>query len=83
MIIPVRCFTCGKVIADKYNTYLDKVNEYRNEDVNKKSSIMDLEYISQEEKIITPEAKALEFLKIERYCCKRHFLTHTELINSI
>lgn len=23
MIIPVRCFTCGKVLADKYHTYLE------------------------------------------------------------
>ena len=22
MIIPIRCFTCGKVIANKYDTYL-------------------------------------------------------------
>ena len=31
MIIPVRCFTCGKIIADKYNTYTAKVSEYRKE----------------------------------------------------
>ncbi|CAG9462629.1 unnamed protein product [Pedinophyceae sp. YPF-701] len=23
MIIPVRCFTCGKVVADKWQPYLD------------------------------------------------------------
>jgi len=23
MIIPVRCFTCGKVIGNKWDTYLD------------------------------------------------------------
>jgi DNA-directed RNA polymerases I, II, and III subunit RPABC5 len=23
MIIPVRCFTCGKVIGNKWETYLD------------------------------------------------------------
>lgn len=29
MIIPVRCFTCGKVIGNKYDWYLDLlVNEY-------------------------------------------------------
>ena len=27
MIIPIRCFTCGKVIADKYDFYIDKVNK--------------------------------------------------------
>ena len=26
MMIPVRCFTCGSVIADKYDEYRDKVN---------------------------------------------------------
>ncbi|KPI89679.1 putative DNA-directed RNA polymerase I subunit putative RNA-binding protein RBP10 [Leptomonas seymouri] len=27
MIIPVRCFTCGNVIADKYLLYLDLVSQ--------------------------------------------------------
>ena len=26
MIIPVRCFTCGKVIGNKYDKYLDLLN---------------------------------------------------------
>jgi len=24
MIIPVRCFTCGKVVASAYQTYMDR-----------------------------------------------------------
>ena len=27
MIIPIRCFSCGKLIADKYESYLKKVAE--------------------------------------------------------
>ena len=27
MIIPIRCFTCGKVIAHMYEEYLEKVTE--------------------------------------------------------
>ena len=27
MIIPVRCFSCGKVIGNKYNTYKKFINE--------------------------------------------------------
>ena len=27
MIIPVRCFTCGKVIGNKYDKYLDMLNK--------------------------------------------------------
>ncbi|MBD3228260.1 MAG: DNA-directed RNA polymerase subunit N [Candidatus Lokiarchaeota archaeon] len=25
MIIPIRCFTCGKIIADKWETYEERV----------------------------------------------------------
>jgi DNA-directed RNA polymerase subunit N len=25
MIIPVRCFTCGKLLGDKYETYRERV----------------------------------------------------------
>lgn len=27
MIIPIRCFTCGKVIGNKWNRYLQLLNE--------------------------------------------------------
>ena len=30
MIIPVKCFTCGKVLADKYRFYQEKVREKKN-----------------------------------------------------
>ena len=32
MIIPVKCYTCGKVIADKYRYYLNKVREKKLEE---------------------------------------------------
>ena len=31
MIIPVKCFTCGKVLADKYRYYLEEVRKLKNE----------------------------------------------------
>ena len=30
MIIPIRCFTCGKLIADKWIEYEKRVNELNN-----------------------------------------------------
>ena len=30
MIIPVKCFTCGKVLADKYLFYLNEVKKNGN-----------------------------------------------------
>ena len=29
MIIPVKCFTCGKVLGDKYNYYLAEVRKLK------------------------------------------------------
>ena len=29
MIIPVKCFTCGKVLADKYRYYISEVRRMK------------------------------------------------------
>ena len=29
MIIPIKCFTCGTVLADKYRYYLDEVRKIK------------------------------------------------------
>lgn len=34
MMVPVRCFTCGKVVAEIYEDYLKRVNE-KKEDAEK------------------------------------------------
>ena len=31
MIIPVRCATCGKVLADLYPKYCEKISKYTEE----------------------------------------------------
>ena len=31
MYIPVRCFTCGKVLGDKWNYYVSEVNKLKEE----------------------------------------------------
>ncbi len=85
MIIPVRCFTCGKVIGSKWQKYQELTKKYRLEqdkDV-KEESVLDIVYISKENPEITPEAMALDELKLVRYCCRRHMLGHVELIQDI
>jgi len=32
MIVPVRCFTCGKVIAEKYDEYTARIAKKENPD---------------------------------------------------
>jgi len=59
MYFPIRCFTCGAVIADKYEEYAKHVKEGKN------------------------PAKVLEEMEIERYCCRRMFLSHVEVMDKI
>ena len=78
MIIPIRCMTCGKILADKWNKYVSIIN--KNRDSNYRVKILD---ISLDNVPQTPEAKALDELNIKRYCCRRHMLTSVNLIDII
>ena len=77
MIIPVRCWTCGKVLANKYETYKDKVVKYKKGEPNTET-IIDVNNIKK-----TPEGKASDDLGLKRYCCRNVMLSHTELIDII
>jgi DNA-directed RNA polymerase subunit N len=58
-MIEVRCFSCGKPIADKYEEFVERTKA--GEDA----------------------AKVLDELDIKRYCCRRMFLGHVDLIDEI
>ena len=78
MIIPIRCMTCGKILADKWFTYLKLVKEKRGSKHPSKMLDISLETIKK-----TPEGEALDKLKLTRYCCRRHMLTHVDLVDII
>jgi DNA-directed RNA polymerase subunit N (RpoN/RPB10) len=59
MMLPVRCFSCNKIISDKWVKY---------------KSIIDSGG--------TP-IDAFKVICITRYCCKRMFLGHVELIDKL
>jgi DNA-directed RNA polymerase I, II, and III subunit RPABC5 len=76
MIIPIKCFTCGNVIADTYTYYIEEVSRIKT----KQDILEKVVYFSKDKKIEkTPEAIVMDKLKLEQ-CCRRHFLTHCELI---
>lgn len=85
MIIPVRCFTCGKVIGSKWKRYEELVLENRIKQGKdpKEDSVLDIVYLSEETTQQTPEAIALDQLGLVRYCCRRHLLGHVELVKSL
>lgn len=76
MIIPVKCFTCGKVLADKYMYYQMKVREYKR---NAGDDVDKVIYLTQETVRKTPEGKVMDDLGLNKMCCRRHMLAHVDI----
>jgi len=81
MIIPIKCFTCGMVLADKYRYYtvevrrrkLSKHNVTMDTDINK------IVYLTKEFSEKTPEGEVMDELGLRKMCCRRHILTHVDI----
>jgi DNA-directed RNA polymerase I, II, and III subunit RPABC5 len=74
MIIPMRCVSCNNVLAGKWLTYIEKVKEFRKED-----GTSELQYLTQDTKK-SAEGRALDSIRLTKMCCRRHMLTHVDLI---
>ena len=75
MIIPVRCFTCGKVLGDKWNYYYKELEKKQDQD-----SVLNVNSKTMQK---TNEGKILDTLGLKRYCCRRMMISHVDLINII
>ena len=76
MIIPIKCFTCGAVLADKYRYYQQEVRKLK---LSKSMEIDKVIYLTNDNVEKTPEGKVLDKLLLTKYCCRRHMLTHVDL----
>jgi DNA-directed RNA polymerase I, II, and III subunit RPABC5 len=76
MIIPIKCFTCGEVLADKYLFYLEQT---RKKKLNKGIDVDRLLYLTKENTAKTPEGDVLDELGLTKMCCRRHMLTHVDV----
>ncbi|MCL5788422.1 MAG: DNA-directed RNA polymerase subunit N [Candidatus Marsarchaeota archaeon] len=59
MLFPVRCFTCGKVVADKWEAYSKRVAAGE------------------------APGQVLDSLGVYRYCCRRMFISHVDVIDDV
>jgi len=66
--------SCNNIIGGKYLTYLELVAKYRT-----KTGKTDMEYLTSTT-TKTAEGNALDDLKLKRVCCRRHFLSHVDLL---
>lgn len=79
MIIPIRCMNCGNVLADKWRAYQTMVVNYRKRD----GGASGILYLDTKTLPVTAEKQALDDLGLTRYCCRKHMLTHVDLIEKI
>ena len=78
MIIPVRCFTCGKVIADKWRYFCRRREELERERESGAANTTDSDGFYDQRL-----GALLDELGLTRICCRRHLLCHVDLIDDI
>jgi len=67
MIIPIRCFTCSNLIADKYKKFV--------EEVEKDKTNLDIQNRDLRE--------VFKKFKLKRYCCRRMLFTQSNILNKL
>jgi DNA-directed RNA polymerase subunit N (RpoN/RPB10) len=76
MIIPVKCFTCGMVLADKYRYYQSEVRRLKTLNGLSTEKVV---YLTKENTEKTSEGVVLDDLGLTNVCCRRHMLTHVDI----
>jgi DNA-directed RNA polymerase subunit N (RpoN/RPB10) len=76
MIIPVKCFTCGKVLADKYRYYISEVRRMKLE---KGLELDKVIYMTKTNNDKAVEGIVMDNIKLTSPCCRRHMLTHVDI----
>lgn len=86
MIIPVRCFTCGEVLADKWVPYIHAIQSDKSDakkEISSQTSDLELRYINvkstEPEKSV--EGKILDEMNLHKYCCRRMMLSNVHIIS--
>jgi DNA-directed RNA polymerase subunit N (RpoN/RPB10) len=81
MIIPVRCFTCGKILADKYEYYESELLKKKlalNSNVDPLIININIQDIKK-----TIAGEILDELGLHRLCCRKTMLTSINIIDEI
>jgi DNA-directed RNA polymerase subunit N (RpoN/RPB10) len=76
MIIPVKCFTCGKVLADMYRYFIREVRKLKSAT---NMGVDNVIYLTKVQTDKTPEGEVMDRLNLNKICCRRHMLTHVDI----
>ena len=77
MIIPIRCFTCGKLIAHMWEDYQKQVQNEIDKSTDSYQNAID------DQKRRSIESEIIDKLDLKRYCCRRMLLSHVDLCEKI
>jgi len=83
MIIPVRCFTCGNILGNKWVPYITAVTEEKNKSSEETKNPPTRTYIDLQNPQKSIEGQVLDEMKIHKYCCRRMMISNVHLISSI
>ena len=75
MPIPIKCFTCGNVLANKYEAYKEKVREEKMK-IQQTDRIVYLTHANTTKSI---EGRTLDELQFKKMCCRTIMLTHVDI----
>ncbi len=94
MSIPIKCFSCGTVLADKYAYYLEQVIDRKqkkaaadresnsiNDPQNTTETVFQMRnitYLSAMNNQKTIEGLVMDEMQLVKMCCRRHLLTHVD-----
>ncbi len=76
MLIPVKCFSCGKVLGNKYRYYQSEIQKRK---ISKSMEVDKVIYLTKDNMDKTAEGEVLDLLGLTKYCCRRHMLTHVDI----
>jgi DNA-directed RNA polymerase subunit N len=86
MLIPIRCYTCGEIMSDKWVPYITAVQSDKNksgDESDPEKDLLELKYLDVKdpnpEKSI--EGKVLDELGLHKYCCRRMILGNVHIIS--
>lgn len=84
MIIPIRCFTCGKVLADKYDAFIQASHELEAE-VKRAEAKGETHPAHHDHAAFDRIRKddLLNAMGLTRYCCRRHMLGQVDMMHII
>ena len=84
MIIPMRCFTCGKLISGKWARYKQEDSSVKKEEEGStKETKKETKKENPSLRYFDPDFKGdiLDEIGLEKMCCRRHMLTHVDLVD--